>query len=119
MRVRRRLYSRHPTQLRVHHFIVGRDHAGVGDYYGLHDAHKLAERFDGELGINILRLHGPYRGICETIVTEKTCPHGNTDPKACTTFQEPMCELSYPADPCRNRLMRSQVVKALEGVPLL
>jgi len=60
------------------HFIVGRDHAGVGSYYGKYDAHKLCREFD-DLGIEILTLCGPY--FCERcggIVTEKTCPHGDT-----------------------------------------
>jgi sulfate adenylyltransferase len=42
------------------HFIVGRDHAGVGDWYGLYDAHALTRQFDGDLGIEIMRLKGPY-----------------------------------------------------------
>ena len=42
------------------HFVVGRDHAGVGDYYGKYEAHDLARRFDGELGIEIMYCHGPY-----------------------------------------------------------
>ena len=102
------------------HFIVGRDHAGVGNYYGLYDAHELAERFDGELGINILRLHGPYYcGICETIVTEKTCPHENTDPESVHHISgtDMRAILSGGQEP-QPHLMRSQVVKALEGVPL-
>lgn len=57
------------------HFIVGRDHAGVGKYYGKYDAHELCSKFD-DLGIHILKLYGPYYcQKCRSIVTEKTCPH--------------------------------------------
>ncbi len=57
------------------HFIVGRDHAGVGGYYGKYDAHKLCSKFK-DLGINILALSGPYYcQKCKSIVTEKSCPH--------------------------------------------
>ena len=58
------------------HFIVGRDHAGVGGYYGKYDAHKLCDQFEN-LGIDILALNGPYFcRKCKTIVTDKSCPHG-------------------------------------------
>jgi sulfate adenylyltransferase len=58
------------------HFIIGRDHAGVGNFYGKYDAHRLCDKFDN-LGIDILKLCGPYYcGKCDGIVTEKTCPHG-------------------------------------------
>ena len=57
------------------HFIVGRDHAGVGDYYGKYDAHKLCRQFN-DLGIEILALCGPYYcSKCGAVVTEKSCPH--------------------------------------------
>ena len=57
------------------HFIVGRDHAGVGDYYGKYAAHELCREFN-DLGIQILYLNGPYFcEKCEGIVTEKTCAH--------------------------------------------
>ena len=40
----------------------------------------MTRRFDGELGIAILRLHGPYHcRRCDGIVTEHTCPHAGTD----------------------------------------
>ncbi|MCA9322469.1 MAG: sulfate adenylyltransferase [Planctomycetes bacterium] len=58
------------------HFIVGRDHAGVGGYYGKYAAHQLFDRIKGDLGIQIMRLHGPcWCDTCEAIVTEHTCPH--------------------------------------------
>ena len=61
------------------HFIVGRDHAGVGAFYDKYAAHRLCEQFN-DLGITILRLHGPfYCNRCMSIVTEKTCAHTEMD----------------------------------------
>lgn len=58
------------------HFIVGRDHAGVGQYYGKYEAQNFAKSFT-DLGIEILGLGGPYFcGSCGHIVTENSCPHG-------------------------------------------
>jgi len=59
------------------HFIVGRDHAGVGNYYGKYEAHELCRQFT-DLGIVILTLCGPYYcKKCGGIVTEKSCSHGD------------------------------------------
>jgi len=58
------------------HFVVGRDHAGVGNFYGKYDAHKLCRQFN-DLGIKILYLQGPYYcKKCGTVVTEDDCRHG-------------------------------------------
>jgi len=65
-------------------FIIGRDHAGVGDFYDQYAAHELACKYENELGIKIMNLFGPYYcGMCDGIVTEKTCPHKLSNPMEC------------------------------------
>jgi len=94
------------------HIVIGRDHAGVGKYYGVYDGHRAFDAIK-DLEITPLRFAGPYYcKRCEEVVTERTCPHGDDD----------VCEISgtlvrrYVAnrEPVPHYLLREEVLQVLE-----
>ena len=63
------------------HLIVGRDHAGVGEYYGPFDAQKIFDEIPaGSLELRPLKIDVTfYCGKCDGMATGRTCPHGKQD----------------------------------------
>ena len=102
------------------HFIVGRDHAGVGDYYEKYAAHKLLHKFEEEIGIKIMYLHGPfYCEICDGIATEHTCPHIDTNVEA--TYQisgSMMRQILSGGEKPDKKFLRPEILDSLKGVEL-
>ena len=98
------------------HFIIGRDHAGVGGFYGAYDAHALAKQLSEkyDLGIELLLTREPYYCTkCKQIVTDKTCNHYFTN----------RVEISgtiirkYISDGCipDETMMRQEILDAILG----
>jgi sulfate adenylyltransferase len=63
------------------HLIVGRDHAGVGDYYGPFDAQRIFDEIPaGALELRPLKIEWTfYCGRCDGMASGRTCPHGKDD----------------------------------------
>jgi len=65
----------------ITHLLVGRDHAGVGRFYGPFDAHAIFDRFTAEeLGVTPIKLDTAFFcRACGSLASTRTCPHGPED----------------------------------------
>lgn len=94
------------------HIIIGRDHAGVGKYYGVYDSHRAFDDVS-DLKITALRFAGPYYcRRCAEIVTERTCPHGGDDRSDISGTLVRRCVANR--EPVPNYLLRDEVFQVLE-----
>ena len=93
------------------HFIVGRDHAGVGSYYDTYAAHRIFDQYaPGELGIEVLRFeHTFYCTVCGGMASSRTCPHPTDAHKTLsgTAVRKLLAEgLDLPAEFTRSEVAR-------------
>jgi len=97
------------------HIIIGRDHAGVGNYYGKYDSQNLCIKFEDALGIKIIKYKEPYFcWICNTVTNKSACRHISTDPESIeyVSGSEIRSLLSKGRKPPRH-VMRPEVVEAI------
>ena len=92
------------------HFIIGRDHAGVGNYYGKYEAHELAKTLQKDLDIILLLFKEPfYCPKCEQIVSENCCGHGEIERISGTKIRKMLQEKQIPP----QKYLRKEVAEAI------
>jgi sulfate adenylyltransferase len=96
------------------HFIIGRDHAGVGNYYSAYAAHDLARNITAKhsLGIELLLLREPYYCTkCGFVVSDKSCAHYEHNRKEIsgTIIRDHIRRGEFPP----KQLMRKEIAKAI------
>lgn len=95
------------------HFIVGRDHAAVGSYYGSFESHQIFSEFTvEELGITpVLFDHPFWCRICDQMATAKTCPHAPEE-RVALSGTEVRRRLAT-GEPIPHEFARPQIVEVL------
>ena len=95
------------------HFIVGRDHAGVKNYYGTYDAQEIFKEFGShEMEITPLLFENMvYCKKCGSIVSQKTCSHSIDEHIYFTDTQ--IFEMINKAEPLTEEFTRPEVAEIL------
>jgi len=92
------------------HFIIGRDHAGVGNYYGKYEAQELAKELQKDLDITILTFKEPfYCPKCDMIVSENCCKHENVEKISGTKIRQMLSSGIIPP----SKYLRKEVAEAV------
>jgi len=92
------------------HFIIGRDHAGVGEYYEKYEAQELASKLQPYMDIKFLLFKEPfYCPKCEMIVSENICKHNNITKISGTELRKMLLKGVIPP----KEYIRKEVAKAV------
>ena len=97
------------------HLVVGRDHAGVGSYYGPFDAHHIFDSLPaGSMQIQPLKIDITFFCYkCNGMATGKTCPHGDADRLAISGTR--LREMFARHEPIPPEFSRPEVVEVLQA----
>lgn len=96
------------------HIIIGRDHAGVGNYYGEEEAIEKFEAMAGELGILPITIRGDfwYCCTCGRVASNRTCPH---EGETCLSFSGTQIRaMIVEGNPPRPEVMRPEVFEVIQ-----
>ncbi len=96
------------------HIIIGRDHAGVGDYYGEEEAIEKFEAMADELEIQPITIRGDfwYCCTCGRVASNRTCPH---EGETCLSFSgTELREMIRSGTPPRPEVMRTEVFETIQ-----